>query len=172
MLTVTYRKYGIRLSHVWFASEKEILDGNFKKNAGDLIFLHGASCEPFEGRLYTVQHTLIKDLSLSEDELFMTFKKGLREKIRQAKRENCTIEFHESKDVLMKPEILDVCRNFYEKMFADKGMAVKFNFENPNSIACFKMEFARENQVTYDNYLVPRTIIGKLALKFFMRRSN
>lgn len=255
-MTVTYRKYGIRLSHVWFASEREILDGSFKNDAGDLIFLHGASCAPPGGYLYTVQHTLIKDLSLSEEELFMTFSKVLRKRIRRAKRENSTIEFYESKDVLMKPELLDVCRTFYEGMFSDKGMNVKFNtklalqyckldallvmlakidgenagfcadiyqgenarvwvsafdfrgrtgeeqqiisrahrllnwekmlwhkahgvryldmggvnsFDNPNSIAWFKMEFARENPVTYSNYLVPKNIIGKLALKIFMR---
>lgn len=43
------------------------------------------------------------------------------------------------------------------------------SFEEPNGIAQFKMKFEDKNRVTYTNYLVPKNIIGKLALRFYLR---
>ena len=44
------------------------------------------------------------------------------------------------------------------------------SFDEPNGIAKFKLEFEHENKVTYRNYLVPRTLLGKLAVKVFKSR--
>jgi hypothetical protein len=49
MLSVTYRKHGIKLTHIYFASDSEIENQDYLKNAGDLVFLHGSTVEPVGG---------------------------------------------------------------------------------------------------------------------------
>ena len=44
------------------------------------------------------------------------------------------------------------------------------SFEEPNGIAKFKLEFEKENKVVYNNYLVSRTLLGKIAIKVFKRK--
>lgn len=58
MLKVTYRKYGIRLSHVYFASEKDIRKNIFEKESGDLIFLHGCADNSVRGG-YCIQPSIL-----------------------------------------------------------------------------------------------------------------
>lgn len=128
MLTVTYRKHGVRLSHVYFADSEQVRKGEFKKKAGDLVFLHGASIPPDKGELLTTQNTLIKDLNASEEQLFLTMGKHLRKHIRKSEREDLVkIKFYESQDILDNEDILDTCKYLYEKMFKDKGMQASFN---------------------------------------------
>lgn len=206
--------------------------------------------------MYTTQHTLIKDLSPNEEILFQSLGKHLRKHIRKCEREHeANIEFYTSYEIISNKSILLTCKKLYEKMFADKGMNVKFNlklaelycknnalvvgiayiddipvgftsliydsinarawvgafdfrntdknsytlsrahrllnwkrmiwckeqgiqqfdfgginsFDKPNTIAKFKLEFEPENKVTYYNYLVPNNIIGKIALKCFLK---
>lgn len=257
MLTVSYKKHGIRLAHIWFATDNEANEVYKLKNIADLIFLHGTNTVPDNGVLYTTQHTLIKDLTLSEDELFASLGKHLRKHIRKCEREdNVEIKYYESDEILANQEILKKCKYLYEKLFTDKGMSADFNtklaleycklhalvvaicyaekkpigfcamiidendarawvgafdfrnsendsyfmarahrlfnwqrmiycknrgvkrfdfgginsFDEPNGIAKFKLEFESQNKVTYNNYLVPTNLFGKIALKFFFRK--
>jgi hypothetical protein len=57
MLSVTYRKHGIKLTHVWFTTDSEIESQDYLKNAGDLIFLHGSNVEPAGGVVYSTTYT-------------------------------------------------------------------------------------------------------------------
>lgn len=257
MLNVSYRKHGIKLAHVWFADENEANNVYKMKDIADLIFLHGTNVQPKNGVLYTTQHTLIKDLTASEEEIFASFGKHLRKHIRKCEREdNVEIKFYNSKDVLSDENVLQTCKFLYEKLFSDKGMSANFNtklaleycrldalhvaivsfngesigfcamildsdnarawvsgfdfrnkerdshfmarsqrflnwkrllyckekgikrfdfgginsFDEPNGIAKFKMEFESENKVTYNNYLVPTNLLGKIALRVFFRK--
>jgi hypothetical protein len=209
------------------------------------------------GVLYTQQHTLLKDLSPSEDEIFQSFGKHLRQYIKKSKSEQkISIEIYDAEQLKKTPSILFECKNLYEKMFKDKGMSEVFNdklaniyinqqalciamafdnrtaigfsaviykeinarlwlaafdfrnvdfdsqvlsrahqrldwellrwcknegitqfdfggvnsFDEPNGIAQFKMKFEDKNRVTYNNYLVPNSFLGKIALKIFMRK--
>ncbi len=256
MLTVTYRKHGIRLSHVWFATENEILNKEYFRNAGDLIFLHETKCTPDKAILYTTQNTLVKDLSPDVDVIFDSLGKHLKSHIRRAEREGIvSIAFYDSQAVLSDYSLLSTCKRLYEKMFSDKGMESEFNdtlaqkycelnslviaiatieekpvgfcamiysgeqsrawvsgfdfrsgeydthimsraqrltnwrrllwlkehgvrwfdfgginsFDEPNGIAQFKLEFENENKITYKNYLIPRTLLGRIGLWFFMK---
>ncbi len=256
MLSVMYRKMGVRLTHVYFATEAEV-DSVHNNAAGDVIFLHGVDKdEKVEGFLLSEQHTLIKDLSLSEGELLEGLSKHLKKHIRRNYKENVQIDFYTSKEILENRDVLSKCKQLYEKMFLDKGMEASFNtrlaeeyckydslliilvnvegktvgfwatiiqgenarswvsafdfrnpdldsqllsrthkrviwdallhcrskgvtcfdfggvnsFDEPNGIAKFKMEFESENKVTYRNYLIPRTLLGKLAVKVFKGR--
>ena len=44
------------------------------------------------------------------------------------------------------------------------------SFDEPNGIAKFKMKFENENKITYNNYLVPTNLIGKIALKVVTKK--
>lgn len=256
MLTVTYRKHGIKLSHVWFASEEEIFSGAYKEGSGNLIFLHGTMTAPHGGKLYSTQHTLIKDLTPSEDELFASLGKHLRQYIKRSKNDaHIANSFYDPGMIRESPVVIDICGRLYDKMFADKGSLQHFNvdlanryalanalyigisffgekpvgfsaivadennarlwtsafdfrngemdaqvlsrahqrldweillwckrlgirrfdfgcvnsFDNPNGIAQFKMKFEQNNRTTYDNYLIPNSVIGKIALAFYLR---
>ena len=256
MLTVSYKKHGIRLGHVWFATEDEAKEVYKFKNVADLIFLHGTNVEPSNGVLYTTQHTLIKDLTLSEEELFASLGKHLRAYINRSKKEGIVkINIYTSELLLKNSDVFSSCKKLFEKMYHNKGMDNTFNeslakkycnansleiavayidenpvgfsavihdgitarlwlsafdfrsestdsqvlsrghqqldyellvylknlgvqsfdfggvnsFDEPNGIAKFKMKFESKNKVTYNNYLVPTNLIGKMALRFFFR---
>lgn len=257
MLTVTYRKKGIKLSHVWFSTPEEIISQEYWKNAGDLIFLHGSTTEPWGGTLYTIQHTLIKDLQPSEEELFSSLGKHVRQYIKRSERENLVeIKLIGSQELKTNLCVLTEIGRLYEKMKSDKGMVDSFNlslathyielgaltvaiayfnnqavgfsaivhdrkaarlwlsafdfrnsqfdnqvlsrahqrldwelikwckksgmtsfdfggvnsFEEPNGVAKFKLGFESKNCVTYYNYLIPNSLIGKIALRIFLQR--
>ena len=256
MLSVTYGKFGLKLTHIYFATEEEIKSNSILKSAGDIVFLHGSLVQPVSGVLYTKQNTLIKDLSLSESEIFSSFGKHLQQYIKRSQKEGLIqIKIFDSEEIKNNPQILSDCKRLYEKMFSDKGMKVTFNtklsekyvkhnsfcvamaydkipigfsaiihndsnarlyvaafdfrndlmdsqvlsrghqrldwellrwckkkgitafdfggvnsFEEPNGIAQFKMKFESDNRVTYSNYLIPNSLMGKLVIKIMKRR--
>lgn len=257
MLSVTYRKHGIRLTHIWFATDEEIRNKAYKKGAGDLIFLHGSNVEPDKGVNYSHQLSLIKDLRPDEDEIFLSLGKHLRQYIkRSAKEQLAEIRIYNSEEILSTPSVLADCKVLFEKMYKDKGMDQTFNtnlaemylhlnvlsiavaynldkkaigfsavihheknarlwvaafdfrndtldsqmlsrahqrldwelicyckkigldwfdfggvvsFDEPDGISQFKLKFESENKVEYDNYLIPNNILGKAALKFYLK---
>lgn len=257
MLAVTYRKHGIRLTHVWFVDDEDVVSDDYRKDVGgDLIFLHGTRANPAEGLLYTTQHTLIKDLRPSEDELFAALGKHLRQYIRRSvKDEGIRVEIWDSKELQENASCIECSAELFERMFHDKGMSQSFNmalankyitenaltigmaydcdtplgfsavihdslssrlwtsafdfrnpnhdgqvlsrahqrldweiilwhkrhgmvsfdfggvnsFDEPDGIAQFKMRFESKGKVTYNNYLIPRTLLGKAALQWFIK---
>ena len=132
MLNITYRKYGIRLTHCWFASQEDIDSEAFRKDAGDMIFLHGNNLINTEiilcggGVKYTRQKTVIKKLGCTENELFHTLGKHLQQYIKRSQKENIvTTHIYEYQD--WPKDELDNLKHLYEKMFQDKGIESKFN---------------------------------------------
>ena len=135
MLQVTYKKHGIRLTHVWFGDLTEIMqiteknaNNSIKTNhAGktDLYFLHGV--DKIEGQqIYTEQKTLIKNLEPDEDVLFLSLGKHLRQYIKRSEKEQAAnIRFFRNE--LINDQVLEECKHLYEKMFADKGSNALFN---------------------------------------------
>ena len=66
-------------------------------------------------------------------------------------------------------EIMCWCKEYGIEEFDFGGIS---NFENPNGIDNFKLSFERNNKVTYQNYLVGNSLLGKIAIKIFMMRKN
>ena len=64
-------------------------------------------------------------------------------------------------------ELLLYLKNIGIKTFDFGGVN---SFDKPNGIAKFKMKFESENKVTYNNYLIPTNLLGKIALKVFFRK--
>lgn len=261
MLVVKYKKYGISLAHVWFATDHEIMNKMYKSQKADIYYLHGIDLESVEkGYLLKKQNTLIKDLSLSEEDMFNALGKSLRRHIKKSERDNVVkIEFFDSTEILKDPTLLPVCKHLYEKMKSDKGLSsgdfntplaveyckanslmcalasiegdpvgfsaviyheeysrawegafdfrggvydthilsnahrelnwkrmlwlkehgVKYfdfggidSFESPNGVSTFKMEFENNNRVTYNNYLVPGSLLGQIAVRYYSSRGR
>ena len=251
MLQVSYRKKGITISHVWFANEEEIKQKTYKDMQADLYYLHGITFAIADKGYIERQFSLIKNLQLSEEDLFLSLGKHLRQYIKRSNKENIVrINLYEGQEILNNPQIVDDCKNLFEKMFADKGTKNKFNknlfcvyakndaliigmatinnvpvgfsavvfnnemgrlwlaafdfrnashdsqvlsrghqrldwelllwcnkhgvkqfdfggvssFDEPNGIDKFKMAFEKEGMITYYNYIIPNTFIGKATV--------
>ena len=260
MLIVKYRNHGIKLAHVWFATTQDIVDRSYKLQKADIYYLHGISADSIGGGyLLTKQNSLIKDLSLSEDEMFNTLGKSLRKHIKKSERDGLVkIEFYDSEEILKNTTLLSTGKHLYEKMKSDKGIGGSFNtalaieyckanalmcglatieanpvgfcaviyhqensrawvgafdfrggeydthimsnahrelnwkrmlwlkehgvrefdfggidsFEKPNGVSLFKMEFEQNNKITYNNFLVPGSLLGRAAVKYFLYRGR
>jgi len=144
MVFATYIKYGIKLTHVWFAECTSDLNRvcalcNAQTTKTDIIFAHGCKFISLN-TWYEIekQNSLIKDLKCNEDDLFLSLGKHIRSYIKRAEREGITVEIIDSKEIVQNPIILNVCQQLYEKMFHDKGYPQQFNL----SLA---KEYATEN---------------------------
>jgi hypothetical protein len=128
MLSIAYRKMGVRLNHVYFANDYELKNIRKTCKMGDVIFLHGVDLKlDIEGFLLTEQKTLVKDLTLSEEELFGGLSKHLRQYVKRNYKDPVDIVIYEAEEILKKRNLLDECKCLYEKMFNDKGMRETFN---------------------------------------------
>ena len=132
MLQSSYRRKGIKLSHVWFASSEDLNNQSFRCSKADIYYLHGVadnhSFSTEHAILVSAQKSFIKDLSMSEEEIFLSFGKHLRKHIRKCERDNeATIKIFTSNELLNDKKILLICKFLFEKMFTDKSMNVKFN---------------------------------------------
>lgn len=258
MLKVTYRKKGIKLSHVWFATDGQITSGEFRQDCGDIIYLHGINAKSApEGGIRSRQLSLIKELTPDKESLFLSLGKHLRQYIKKSEKEQkIVIQILSSVDLLKKQMVISQIAVLYEKMFKDKGMTEHFNvplakkyiqqdalivalamdetrpvgfsavvhdhnhsrlwltgfdfrderndsqvlsrahqrldwellcwckdhgimsfdfggvnsFEDPDGISQFKMKFENENRVEYYNYLFANSIVGKIALKYVVKK--
>ena len=122
MLKITYRTHGIRLTHVWFANEAQIENREYCKRTGDIVFLHGVNTSSRGGKLYTQQKTVIKDLNLSKDELFLTLGKHLRQYIKRSKKEDVVIiRILDSEYLKSNSEIISDIGKIYESSVAWVG---------------------------------------------------
>ena len=256
MVVVTYRKKGIKITHVWFASQEQINTLPFLNNAGDLVYLHGVNnCLIDKKNGYeSVQCSIIKSLLKDEDELFSSLGKHLKQYIKRSYKDSeVNISILDSNTLAEHPNILEHCKSLFEKMYEDKNMNVSFNnslmnayikngamvigyaticdkpigfsatiiddknarlwltafdfrnhldsaqmisrthqrmdweiilwcknkgiesfdfggiysFDNPNGIDKFKMNFERNGKVSYNNYLIPNSFLGRLAMKMY-----
>lgn len=128
MLQVSYKKRGINISHVWFATEEEIKQKSYTDTQADLFYIHGTPFVIATEGYKEKQLSLIKNLQLSEEDLFLSLGKHLRQYIKRCKKENIvSINLYKGQEILNNPHIVDACKTLYEKMFVDKGTDNKFN---------------------------------------------
>lgn len=123
MVTVTYRKKGIRLTHVWFAGADGL---SSCKRGADLLFVHGSAYTdlPHSVRL-GAQHTLIKTVDADETVVYQTFGKHLRKFIQRSVSEGTTVRILFGAEIT--DQILDSCLRLYNKMKEDKNLPGIFN---------------------------------------------
>ena len=126
MVTVIYRKKGIRLKHVWFAGAEEIARLTAGPVDADLIFAHGSeyTSQP-HGIPLSKQHSLIKELDRDPQVVYQTFGKHLRKFIQRSTNEGTTIQLLTGTEIT--GQVLNTCLHLYNKMKADKGLPGTFN---------------------------------------------
>lgn len=126
MVLTTYRKKGIRLTHVWFASAEEVSALRKKEVGTDLLFVHGSQ---YAGLPHSVhldaQHSLIKTLSGDPDAVYQTFGKHLRKFIQRSISEGTVVRLLSGADIT--DEVLETCLRLYNKMKEDKKLPGTFN---------------------------------------------
>lgn len=123
MIEAVYRKKSIRICQIWFA-EKEVKP----HDKADLIFFHGIPRESTErNSLSTPFHTLISNLTLSQEELQSVINKNVRYEIRRNVKEPVECRVFTSKDLLENPMVVKQFADMYELMYKEKGKKKTFN---------------------------------------------
>ncbi len=151
MVTCIYKKGPLKIEHRWFAEQND----DFKSKA-DIIFMHGVETkDSSKSASSSLQKTVIKDLSLPENELFLTLGKHLRQYIKRSMKEDVQIEIFDSQKLLNAPDLLNKIGGVYEKMYEDKDMNVKFNRSLANTYAkanalCVATATINDNLVGFD----------------------
>ena len=126
MLLTTYKKKGIRLTHVWFASAEEVSALRKKGVGTDLLFVHGSQYAGMPHSVYLdAQQSLIKELSSDPDAVYQTFGKHLRKFIQRSANEGTVIRILSGAEIT--DQVLDTCLRLYNKMKEDKGLPGTFN---------------------------------------------
>ena len=126
MVQVTYKKKGIRLTHVWFADADELARLNAGELGTDIIFVHGSAYTkiPYSVHL-DAQYSLIKMMDGDSDAVYQTFGKHLRKFIQRSISEGTTIKLLSGSEIT--DEMLDICLRLYNKMKEDKKLPGMFN---------------------------------------------
>lgn len=121
MRCITHGKHFRRL-HIWF---EENVDFNSISESVDEIYIHGiermmdinwGNCEK--------QHSLVSNLSSTEDELLKLMTKTYRNEINRAIREEVAVKFFWGKDIIDDTKLLQSFSDMYHGMYAEKGMKV------------------------------------------------
>ena len=113
------KKKGIKIAELWFAN------GDWSNVSADFIILHcSVDVSNISDRYKTVQHTLLTDLSLSEDELMAGIKsKTCKYEIRRnLNKDNVITKFYTSEELLENHQLLEDFKKCYEEMYRLKGM--------------------------------------------------
>lgn len=126
MVTVTYRKKGIRLQHVWFADAGEIARLAVECRDADLLFVHGSEYADLPYSIHlSAQRSLIKSLGDDPDAVLQSFGKHLRKFIQRSISEGTVVRLLSGADIT--DEVLETCLRLYNKMKEDKGLPGTFN---------------------------------------------
>lgn len=152
MVTVTYRKKGIRLRHIWFANGQDLAKVRHRRGA-DLLFVHGSEYTVLPSSAYLgPQNSLVKTLGSDPDAVYQTFGKHLRKFIQRSISEGTTIRLLTGAEIT--DEVLDTCLRLYNKMKEDKGILGTFN----TSLA--------KHYSSAGNLLVSQACIGNTVVGF------
>lgn len=126
MVQVTYKKKGIRLTHIWFANADELQRLTKGKSHTDILFVHaGKYSHSSNSVMISKQDSLIKDLNCSEEDIWNSYGKHLKAYIKRSQREETVIRIFRGEEI--NAGLLDVCGDLYEQMKASKGIPDTFN---------------------------------------------
>lgn len=152
MVLTTYKKKGIRLSHVWFADQNDVLQLISSHPKTDLLYVHGTDyiLSTFSYNVFR-QNSLIKHFNGSEDDVWTTYGKHLKAYIKRSIREESVVRIFRGSEIA--PELMDMCAALYEQMKAAKGIPDDFN----RSLA---EKYAQQNALVISMAYVNQTPVG------------
>ena len=173
MVNIHYSKLCTALSHVWFCSNEE----QIKQFTGDITYIHGVEfLDNFNFKKCHIekQITLVKDLSPSQEEIFLSFGKHLRQYIKRSLKDDVKILFLDSKDITK--EIISEISVIYQKMYAAKGIKEKFNkkafkaYMKANAL-CLGVAIIQNKIIGFDAIIYDNNC-ARLWMTAFLFRSN
>ena len=130
MLVVTYKKKGIRLSHVCFVTQEDVNNNSFRSIKSDIVYLYGLPVYPRRCQFLRNQNTIIKDLSGDETLLFASLGKHLRSHIKKSYvTDGLETRIIRSSDIQKDYRVLDICKELFEGMYRAKGIITYFNMD-------------------------------------------
>lgn len=125
MVIITYRKKILSITQIWFMESKE----NLQSTKTDVLFLHGVPENSKSKCGYSeIFHTLISNLSLSEEELLAQINKTERYQIRKNSKEEVECKVFMAEEMERQPEIVKQLAYMYELMYREKGSSKSFNY--------------------------------------------
>ena len=122
MIRITYKKKGIKITQVWFPAAQ------WKSLKTDLFFVHGVYEKGKKG-VWQTFHTLLTDLTASEEDLMAAIHKNFRYQIRRNQKEDVIYRMYSSKEIAENAKLLDKLAAMYEAMYEEKGMKQTLNKE-------------------------------------------
>ena len=176
MLLTTYKKKGIRLTHVWFAAEHEVWELVKGKVGTDVFFVHGAKYvdRPTSVMVFE-QPSLIKHIPENEAEVWETYGKHLKAYIKRSIREESEVRIFRAAEITA--ELLDICAELYEQMKAAKGMEDAFNRQLAESYAkqdalVISVAYVNQRPVGFNAYIADNTHFRAWLTAFAFREEE
>ena len=117
MIEAAYKKKGIRIDQVWFASKEDK-----EQEKADIVFFHGMS-EPSTGKnsVSVPFHTLITDLTRSTEEMHSSINKTVQYQIRRNDKDSITCKVFTSRELLQNHIVIEQLADLYKIMYREKG---------------------------------------------------
>ena len=152
MIRFTYKKTGIQIEQQWFTDNK-IYDC---EPGTRILIVHGVNKDNAQKGYYEDQSTLYTDLTLSEEEIYGSFRKNTRYEIRRADKEGLT--YFSCRGSEITDELIDDFEKVFIGMYESKGIKKGINRELIRSCIardCFMITGCRNDSETlvYHTYL-------------------
>ncbi|MEQ8235739.1 MAG: hypothetical protein ABRQ23_03055 [Syntrophomonadaceae bacterium] len=127
MLTTTYKKKGISITHVWFMEETDKLPAI----KTDIFYIHDSPIGKIETRPSVIlpHRTLISDLNRSEEALSRSISRKCRQMVKQAEQDGITTIVYCSRELRNNENILKEFCSRHDKMYEQKGIQTIFNHD-------------------------------------------
>ena len=151
MVYTEYKKMGIKIGHLWFSN------GQYKGYHPDILYLHGMKTNIGGGG--GIQHTLITDLSKSEEEIYKKIRKNYRYEIRRTAKQNVQLKYYSAMDMCCETKLLLQFCNTYNEMYESKGIKAKFNtalvhqYIKEDAI-CFTVAYFNDEPLVFHSYII------------------
>lgn len=147
MISVIYKKYGLRINAIWFCGDIRELENQSKT---DFIFLHGIRNNVYMNSVVSSQYTLITDLKDRSENIFKRIGKNYRYEINRSKKENIECIVFKAYDLKKEPALLRVFKREYDNFTKLKGIKNTYN------------EHAMEQYIENGNVLLTKAFQGEI----------
>ena len=124
MIHITYKKKGINITQVWYSDATS----EWKLLKTDLFFVHGVYEKGKKG-VWQTFHSLLTDLTASEEDMLAAVHKNFKYQIRRSQREDVSYRMYSAKEIMENADLLDKFAAMYEAMYSEKGMKQTLNKE-------------------------------------------
>lgn len=157
MLTTTYKKKGISITHVWFMEETDKLPAI----KTDIFYIHDSPVDRIEtGPALILPHrTLISDLTRSEEALSRSTSRKCRQMVKQAEQDGITTIVYSARELRNKENLLKEFGSSHDKMYEQKGIQAIFNHDlvkkyiEANMLVVSVASFGGQN-IAFHSYII------------------